>query len=65
MIRRILQKLLIKDPRIGTPKRKTDSYVLREEPILPEQEILEEFQSNQMSTLIESVERHRQAVRDF
>ena len=38
-----LQKLLVKDPRIGTPKRKTDSYVLREEPILPEQEILEEF----------------------
>ena len=28
-------------------------------------EILEEFQSNQMSTLIESVQRHRQVVRDF
>ena len=28
-------------------------------------EILEEFQSNQMSTLIESVQRHRQAVREF
>ncbi len=38
-----LQKLLVKDPRIGTPKPKTNAYVLREEPILPEQEILEEF----------------------
>ena len=28
-------------------------------------EILEEFQSNQMSILIESVQRHRQVVRDF
>lgn len=39
----VLQKAMVKDPRIGTPKRKTDPYVLREEPILPEQEILEEF----------------------
>lgn len=38
-----LQKLMVKDPRIATPRRKTDAYVLREEPILPEQEILEEF----------------------
>lgn len=38
-----LQKLMVKDPRIATPKRKTDAYVLREEPILPEQEILEAF----------------------
>ncbi len=39
----LLQKAMIKDPRISTPKRKTDLYQLREEPILPEQEILEEF----------------------
>ena len=38
-----LQKAMVKDPRIGTPKRKTDPYQLREEPILPEQEVLEEF----------------------
>lgn len=38
-----LQKAMVKDPRISTPKRKTDPYQLREEPILPEQEILEEF----------------------
>lgn len=38
-----LRKLMVKDPRISTPKRKTDLYELREEPILPEQEVLEEF----------------------
>lgn len=38
-----LQKAMVKDPRISTPKRKNEPYVLREEPILPEQEILEEF----------------------
>lgn len=37
------QKAMVKDPRIATPKKKNDGYVLREEPILPEQEILEEF----------------------
>ncbi len=38
------QKLMVKDPRIATPKKKQhDVYQLRSEPILPEQEILEEF----------------------
>ena len=37
------QKALVKDSRIGTPKKRSDGYTLREEPILAEQEILEEF----------------------
>lgn len=39
----LLQKAMVKDPRICTPKRKTDPYQLREEPVLLEQEILEDF----------------------
>lgn len=37
------KKVLVKDPRIATPARKTDPYYLREEPLKPEQEILEDF----------------------
>lgn len=37
------KKVLVKDPRIQTPSRKIDPYVLREEPLKPEQEILEDF----------------------
>lgn len=37
------KKALVKDPRIGVPARKTGPYVLREEPLTPEQEILESF----------------------
>lgn len=37
------KKVLAKDPRIQTPTRKVDPYVLREEPMKPEEEILEEF----------------------
>lgn len=37
------KKVLAKDPRIATPSRKTDPYVLRDEPLKPEQEILEDF----------------------
>ncbi len=37
------KKALVKDPRIATPSRKTDPYVLRDEPLKPEQEILEDF----------------------
>lgn len=40
------KKLLIKDPRIAVPVKKTDAYVLRDEPLTPEQEVLEEFYSN-------------------
>mgnify|MGYP001057003627 CR=1 FL=1 len=37
------KKALAKDPRIGVPAKKTEPYVLRDEPIKPEDEILEEF----------------------
>lgn len=37
------KKALVKDPRIAVPSKKTDPYVLREEPVKPEDEILEEF----------------------
>jgi len=40
------KKVLLKDPRIATPSRKTDPYVLREEPQTPEAEILEDFYLN-------------------
>lgn len=37
------QKAMIKDSRIATPKKRSDGYILREEPIMAEQEVLEEF----------------------
>ncbi|MFP4068724.1 MAG: transcription elongation factor GreA [Verrucomicrobiota bacterium] len=37
------KKLLVKDPRIGAPQKKTDPYILRDEPVKPEEEILEQF----------------------
>lgn len=40
------KKSLIKDPRVAVPIKKNDPYTLRDEPLSPEQEILEEFYSN-------------------
>lgn len=40
------KKLLVKDPRIAVPVKKADPYVLRDEPLTPEEEILEEFYAN-------------------
>lgn len=37
------KKLLVKDPRIQVPAKKIDPYVLRDEPVKPEDELLEEF----------------------
>ena len=37
------KKHLAKDPRVGVPVKKTDPYVLRDEPVKPEEEILEQF----------------------
>ena len=37
------KKLLVKEPKIGVPKKKTEPYVLRDVPITPVEEILEEF----------------------
>ncbi len=41
------KKLLVKDPRVAVPAKKTDPYVLRDEPVKAEEEILEEFFSIQ------------------
>ena len=38
-----VKKQLIKDPRIGVPAKKTEIYVLRDEPVSAEDEILEAF----------------------
>ena len=43
------KKLLAKDPRIGVPLKKTDYYVLRDEPINPEEEVLEQFHATKNS----------------
>ena len=37
------KKVLLKEPRIGVPIKKTDPYIFRDEPVKPEQEILEQF----------------------
>ena len=43
------KKLLVKDPRVGVPTKKTDPYVLRDEPVKPEEEILEQFHATKNS----------------
>lgn len=40
-----VKKQLIKDPRVGVPVKKTEVYVLRDEPVSAEDEILEAFGS--------------------
>ena len=37
------QESLVKDPRIAVPNKKNEPYVLRDEPVKPEQEILQDF----------------------
>jgi transcription elongation GreA/GreB family factor len=37
------RRLLIKDPRVAVPSRKTDPYILRDEPVKAEDEVMEEF----------------------
>jgi transcription elongation GreA/GreB family factor len=43
------RKALAKDPRIAVPVKKTEPYQLREEPVTPEEEIMEEFYATQQS----------------
>lgn len=43
------KKLLAKDPRIGVPLKKTDFYILRDEPVNPEEEVLEQFHATKNS----------------
>ncbi|MDP0498645.1 MAG: transcription elongation factor GreA [Verrucomicrobiota bacterium JB022] len=37
------KKVLIRDPRVAVPSKKTDPYILRDEPVRAEEEVLEEF----------------------
>ncbi|MFA5257622.1 MAG: transcription elongation factor GreAB, partial [Opitutales bacterium] len=37
------RRLLVKDPRIAVPSRKSDPYILRDEPVRAEDEVMEEF----------------------
>jgi transcription elongation factor GreA-like protein len=37
------KRILVKDPRVASPAKKTDPYVLREVPVRAEDEILDEF----------------------
>lgn len=43
------KKLLVKDPRVGAPNKKTEPYILRDEPVNPEEEILEQFHATKNS----------------
>jgi transcription elongation factor GreA len=43
------KKVLAKDPRVGVPIKKTDPYIYRNEPVKPEDEILEQFQATKNS----------------
>ena len=43
------KKLLIKDPRVAVPNKKNEPYVLRDEPVKPEQEILQDFYDEKRS----------------
>jgi len=43
------KKVLVKDPRIGVPQKKTEPYILRDEPVKPEEEILEQFHATKNS----------------
>ena len=57
------KKELVKDPRIGVPAKKSEPYILRDVPISPEEEILEEFRSirNSKNKILVS----REAFRTF
>jgi transcription elongation factor GreA len=43
------KKVLVKDPRIGVPLKKTEPYIYRDEPVKPEDEILEQFRGTKNS----------------
>jgi transcription elongation factor GreA len=43
------KKVLVKDPRIGVPLKKTEPYIYRVEPVKPEDEILEQFHGTKNS----------------
>ena len=41
---------MVKDPRVAVPNKKTEPYVLRDEPVKPEQEVLLDFFDEKRST---------------
>ncbi|MGC6424827.1 MAG: transcription elongation factor GreA [Lentimonas sp.] len=43
------KKLLLVDPRVGAPLKKSDPYIYRDEPVKPEEEILEQFHATKNS----------------
>jgi transcription elongation factor GreA len=43
------KKVLVKDPRIGVPLKKSDPFIYRDEPVKPEDEILEQFRGTKNS----------------
>ena len=43
------KKLLVVDPRVGAPIKKSDPYIYRDEPVKPEEEILEQFHATKNS----------------
>jgi transcription elongation factor GreA len=43
------KKVLAKDPRVGVPLKKTEPYIYRDEPVKPEDEILEQFHATKNS----------------
>jgi len=43
------KKVLVVDPRIGVPLKKTEPYIYRDEPVKPEVEILEQFHGTKNS----------------
>ncbi|MDQ8203020.1 transcription elongation factor GreA [Pelagicoccus sp. SDUM812003] len=66
------KKLLNKDPRISVPARKTGMYVLREEPVTLEEEIIEDYNATQSAKrrvvlaekLLETAGDHLEELRD-
>ncbi|CAI8305362.1 MAG: Transcription elongation factor GreA [Opitutia bacterium UBA7350] len=43
------KKVLEKDPRVGVPNKKTEPFIFRDEPVKPEEEILEQFHGTRNS----------------
>ncbi|MDQ8183204.1 GreA/GreB family elongation factor [Pelagicoccus sp. SDUM812005] len=68
------KKLLAKDPRISVPARKTGMYILRDEPVTLEEELIEDYNSTQsakrrvtiaealLDTVADKLEEHRDAL---
>ncbi len=68
------KKLLAKDPRVSVPARKTGMYILRDEPVTLEEELIEDYNATQsakrrvviaealLDTVGDKLEEHRDAL---